>query len=110
MIKPKELMKTFRDPNYDIAENGFHMIDELRHYLKRHPKERLKMTPCVHQYLLRLRKEYPCVYAITIGHFPEFEEIIERGIDPFGYMVLLPTPHGPYSDFIVERRYRGEGI
>jgi len=90
---PRDYMSLYRDlRDYKIAidDNEFGLIDELHHAY--YDGEYVNgLGECIHQYLVRLHKEYPAVYAITIAQFPDFEKYLDRYVDPEGYQFLAAT-------------------
>lgn len=63
------------------------------------------LDECIHQYMLRLRKEVIVIYAITYHQFPElFDELVESGEDSDGFTHLLPKYHGPYDEWLFQRQ------
>lgn len=102
----KELYNVIMSDQFEIGTDGFRLIDELKREYCKHPTD--KLGACVHAYLLRLRREFPCVYAITIGQFPNFEPFIDQAKDPEGYQVLLPKAFGPYADWLYDRQMSNE--
>ena len=113
MSEIDKLMHKLLDPDYDIRVNeygtGFGIIQEVKRiYLESteiYPNYPLDppVAALVEQMLLRLCVDSPHVYAITVGQFPEFENVVEfwkkEGFyDVSGYLWLAPKPFGPYLD------------
>ena len=62
------------DDDFDIAANCFDLMMTLRNAWNKKDFEPFQGA-ATHQYLVRLRKEYPAVYAISIIDFPDFEHM-----------------------------------
>lgn len=82
------------DPSFDISSNMFRIIDYCKwlydSYAGEYPVPVLRV---IEMMLLRLRIEYPQVFAITVGQFSYFEGLedywkINGYIDPKGYRWL----------------------
>jgi len=87
--------------NISIRGTGFGFIDELKR-LYTEKKDIPYLNECIHQLLLRLRVDYPAVYAITSHMFPKFEANVKSTKDPEGFTYLMPVYHGPYDEYRTE--------
>lgn len=109
-----ELIDKLLNPDYPIRDgeygNGFGVVDEVtriyRGWHELFPNKNLDDTIAllVEQMLLRLRSCSPHIYAITVGQFPEFDQLEEywktegyKDIDD--HIWLAPNPFGKYVDF-----------
>lgn len=108
------LLEKLLDPDYDVAENeygiGFGIIEVVRDICNQwrdlFPRRELdpSIESLVEQMLLRIRSVSPHVYAITVGQFPEFDQLDAyweesgyRDID--GYTWMAPKPNGRYTNW-----------
>ena len=99
----KKMYFKFMNEHYDISENCFHMLITLRDLWNK--TEHLPyLGEAIHQYLVRLRKEYPAVYAVSIIDFPDFEPYVEAGYDAEGFMFLQPRPHGRFANQLYQKQ------
>lgn len=85
------------DDDFDIAANCFDLMMTLRNAWNKKDFEPFQGA-ATHQYLVRLRKEYPAVYAISIIDFPDFEPYVEAGVDAEGFTFLQPLPYGKFAE------------
>lgn len=89
---------------FDLSANGtgFSLLTAFKNLKKSGPITE-NADRCIRMYLLRLRKEYPAVYATCPG-FPEYDKIVLSGTDPDGFTHLLPRYHGCYDNWRVNTR------
>lgn len=89
----KTVYQNLFDPNFDVADGMFSMVN-LAEYLYRNYQKDEFTTKFVYMVLFRLYKDYPHVFAISVGQFPDFDDIEdywkEHGFyDNHGYLWLV---------------------
>jgi len=97
----KQLRDMLFNPDVDISENGWHIIEIVKQI--REQQRGPLIDEITQQMLLRVMKDSPHVYAISVGQFPEFEGVHdfwkENGYhDTDGFIWLVPEPYGPFIE------------
>lgn len=82
------------DPDSDISYNGWAVIDDVKKIWDTR-EHTLEVCDLVQNLMLRLRKDCPVIFAITVGQFSGWDEIEEFWeqygfIDTRGFTWLVP--------------------
>lgn len=92
----EELHRRLLDPDFDVSENGYHIIETVSNAVSKGVKRRVR-DAIVNDLLLRIRHVSPWVFAITVGQFRGFYDVEQRWReheykDSRGFTWLAPMP------------------
>jgi len=84
------LMGVVPNPDYDLVTDNFRVIESARYVnneMRYLPHKWIVVAEdVIFDALLRLRCEYPHVFAISIGQFPEYDGGLEQYLNEKGYI------------------------